>query len=115
MGKYDELNEVAKEVALSYEETKAKVERYLKYSATTDKAKAVKHLWEKREKGLTQHDAYNYNDYRLSAKVKDLRDDEAFAIITVDEKNLSKKGCHGRYFLILKSDIMPDGTVKIGA
>lgn len=112
MDKYENVNEIAKGAALTYEDTKKRVETYLKYSGDVDKAKALRFLWEHRTRGLTQHDAYKYNDYRLSAKIMQLRED-GFAIYTVDEPNSIKQGTHGRYFLLVTTDILKNGEVLV--
>lgn len=112
MGKYGLVNEAAKDAALSFKDTEKKVQMYLKYSGEIDKAKAIRFLWNNRTRGLTQQDAYRYNDYRLSAKIQDLRK-EGFAIYTIDEPNLMKKGSHGRYFLLIDTDVLENGEVLV--
>ena len=54
---------------------------------------------------ITQMEAVNeFNCYRLSARINDLRYKYGLNIETKNERNKNNSGTHARYFLIKESD-----------
>lgn len=110
--RYSEINKTAERVALPLEKTETKVNRYLriakKNGTSTNKGLALEYLWKNRKRGLTQADAVRQNNLRLSSTIKSLRDDDMFAIITIEEEKAMKPGVYGRYFLIVEGESADD-------